>query len=197
MGRSSVMLSAQNLSTEPMGAFTGETPAMQLREAGCEFVIVGHSERRGMGETDAQVQAKVLQALKNKLTPIVCIGEKTRDSQGNFFSFIEEQIRALTKGIPALQIKKIVLAYEPIWGIGTGMTATVEDVKEMQLFIVSVLAKIYDRKTADAVRLLYGGSVKPNNAAELNRAGGMNGFLVGGASLKVADFTEIIKSSTN
>jgi len=180
-----------------MGAFTGETSAMQLRGLGVDFVIIGHSERRAMGETDELVQAKTLQAFKNRLMPIVCIGESKRDTQGEFFSFVEKQIRALAKGLTTAQIKKIVIAYEPIWAIGTGKTATTEDVKEMQLFIVSVLAKLFDRKTADAVRLLYGGSVKPHNAAELHKEGGMNGFLVGGASLKAKDFSNIIKASTD
>ena len=194
---SSVLLGAQNLTKEPMGAFTGETSAMQLRGLGVDFVIIGHSERRAMGETDELVQAKTLQAFKNRLMPIVCIGESKRDTQGEFFSFVEKQIRALAKGLTTAQIKKIVIAYEPIWAIGTGKTATTEDVKEMQLFIVSVLAKLFDRKTADAVRLLYGGSVKPHNAAELHKEGGMNGFLVGGASLKAKDFSNIIKASTD
>ena len=192
---SSVKLAAQNVSLEPMGAFTGEISAMQLRDLGTEFVIIGHSERRAMGETDAHIQTNALLALKNKLTPIVCIGERKRDSQGEFFSFVESQIRCLCKGLESAQLKKIVIAYEPIWAIGTGKTATAGDVREMQLFIKSVITKVFDRKVADSVRLLYGGSVKPNNAAELQREGGMNGFLVGGASLKAKDFLAIIKAS--
>lgn len=192
---SSVGLGAQDVATEPMGAFTGETSAMQLRDAGADFVIVGHSERRAMGETDVEVQTKALIALKNKLTPIVCIGERKRDGQGEFFNFVQSQIRALCKGLTAAQVKKMIIAYEPIWAIGTGKTATADDVREMQLFIVSVLTKLYDRKTANAVRLLYGGSVKPHNAEELQREGGMNGFLVGGASLKAQDFLSIVNSS--
>lgn len=195
LGTTTVQLGAQDISTEPMGAFTGEVSGMQLRDSGVEFVIIGHSERRAMGETDDMVAVKVAHALKNKLTPIVCIGERTRDAQGSFFSFVESQIRSLTKEIKAADMKKVVIAYEPIWAIGTGKTATAEDVKEMQLFIYSALSKIYDRKTADSIRLLYGGSVKPQNAAELQAQGGMNGFLVGGASLKAVDFCEIIKLS--
>ncbi len=195
ISRSTVSLSAQNVALQPMGPFTGEFSAMQLRDLGTEFVIIGHSERRAMGETDQEVQAKTLLALKNKLTPIVCIGESDRDSRGEFFNFVQNQIRALCKGLTSAQIKKIIIAYEPIWAIGTGKTATAEDVKEMQLFIVSVLTKLYDRKTADAVRQLYGGSVKPHNAEILQKEGGMNGFLVGGASLKAKDFLAIIKAS--
>lgn len=193
--KSSVSLGAQDVATQPMGAYTGETSARQLRDAGAEFVIVGHSERRAMGETDLEVQVKALLALKNKLTPIVCIGESKRDSQGEFFNFVQGQIRALCKGLTSTQVKKMIIAYEPIWAIGTGQTATAGDVREMQLFIVSVLTKLYDRKTANIVRLLYGGSVKPHNAEELQTEGGMNGFLVGGASLKAKDFLAIINAS--
>lgn len=195
--RSTVQLATQDVSTEPMGAFTGEISALQLRSLEVEFAIIGHSERRAMGETDEVVQKKTLQALKNKITPIVCIGERERDQNGQFFSFVEQQLRALCAGMSATDVKKIVIAYEPIWAIGTGKTATAGDVKEMQLFIVSVLTKLYDRKVADAVRLLYGGSVKPANALELQKEGGMNGFLVGGASLSGKDFSDIISIVKN
>jgi len=192
---SSISISAQNVSTESMGAFTGEVSAMQLRDLGAEFVIIGHSERRAMGETNDEIRTKTTQALKNKLTPIVCIGESKRDSHGDFFSFVETQIRSLCKELTPAQMKKVIIAYEPIWAIGTGKTATAGDVKEMQLFIVTILTKQYDRNVAKAVRQLYGGSVKPHNAEELQKEGGMNGFLVGGASLKAKDFLEIIKAS--
>lgn len=193
---STVTLAAQDVATEAMGAFTGETSAMQLRDVGVDFVIVGHSERRAMGETDMKVQTKALIAVKNKITPIVCIGERKRDKNGEFFNFVQGQIQAVCQGLTATQVKKIVFAYEPIWAIGTGQTATAGDVREMQLFIVSVLTKLYDRKTADTVRLLYGGSVKPHNAEELHKEGGMQGFLVGGASLKAEDFLAIINASS-
>lgn len=194
ISRGSVRLAAQDVAKEAMGAFTGEVSALQLRDLGTEYVIIGHSERRARGESDSEIAQKVLIALKNKLTPIVCIGEKERDSAGNFYSFVEKQIRSLTSGLKAADAKKVVIAYEPIWAIGTGATATKEDVKEMQLFIFSVLAKAYDRAVAKKVTLLYGGSVKPANAKELHAEGGMDGFLVGGASLKGKDFTEIIKA---
>lgn len=192
---STVALGAQDVATEAMGAFTGETSAMQLRDIGVDFVIVGHSERRAMGETNLEVQTKALIALKNKMTPIICIGESKRDKNGEFFNFVQGQIVAICKGLTNTQVKKLIFAYEPIWAIGTGKTATADDVKEMQLFIVSVLTKLYDRKTAESVRLLYGGSVKPHNAEELQKEGGMNGFLVGGASLKAEDFQAIINAS--
>lgn len=193
--KSNVQVAAQDVSQEPLGAFTGEVSAAQLTDLRVSYVIVGHSERRAMGETDAQVVKKTTQALKSRLTPVVCIGEKERDSQGNFYSTVAKQIQALTKSFSAADIKKIVIAYEPIWAIGTGKTATVEDVKEMQLYIYSTLTKAYDRKIASAVRLLYGGSVKPHNAKQLYDAGGMDGFLVGGASLKEKDFSAIIKAT--
>lgn len=195
LGKSLVGLAAQDVSTEPLGAFTGEISAAQLADAGVQYVIIGHSERRAMGETDEQVQKKVVLTLKHKLVPVVCIGEKTRDAQGGFYTLVEKQIRSLASVLNATQIKKVVIAYEPIWAIGTGKTATSEDVKEMQLFIFSVLSKLYDRPTANKVVLIYGGSVKPDNARALFAEGGMDGFLVGGASLKAEDFIQIIKAT--
>lgn len=190
-----VALGAQNTYFEDRGPFTGEISPALLAPFSVKYVIVGHSERRAMGETDEQVNKKVQALLKRKLTPIVCIGEKDRDKQGVFFNGIEGQIRKLTEGLTALQVQKLVIAYEPIWAIGTGATATAEDVKEMQIFIVSILTKVYDRKTAEKVHLLYGGSVKSSNAEDLHKNGGMNGFLVGGASLQAEEFVTIIKAT--
>lgn len=195
IGKKPIALAAQDVSVEAMGPFTGEVSALQLRDLHTEYVIIGHSERRAMGETDEQVQKKVVAALKNKLTPIVCIGERERDTQGSFFSLIEKQLKAVAQVLGASDIKKVVFAYEPIWAIGTGKTATAADVKEMQLFLFTVLTKLFDKPTAQKVMLLYGGSVKPDNARELNTEGGMNGFLVGGASLKADDFLSIIKAT--
>lgn len=192
IAKSAVGLAAQDVSTEPLGAFTGEVSILQLKDLGVTYVILGHSERRAVGETDELVRNKVKVVLKHRLTPIVCIGERIRDEQGNFFTFVESQLRALAEVLTSAEVKKVVIAYEPIWAIGTGNTATPDDVKEMQLFIESTLTKLYDRATARKVRLLYGGSVKPANAAELHATGDMNGFLVGGASLKAEDFAAII-----
>ncbi|USN89201.1 MAG: triose-phosphate isomerase [Candidatus Nomurabacteria bacterium] len=194
VAKSAVALAAQDVSIEPMGAFTGEVSILQLKDLGVTYVILGHSERRAMGETDESVRNKAKVVLKHKLTPIVCIGERERDEQGNFFTFVESQLRALAEVLTPAEMKKVVIAYEPIWAIGTGNTATPDDVKEMQLFIESTLTKLYDRATARKVRLLYGGSVKPGNAAELHAVGDMQGFLVGGASLKADDFAAIIKA---
>lgn len=190
-----ILLGAQDVASEVMGPFTGEVSAQQLRDAKVEYVIVGHSERRAMGENDELVQKKVALALKNKLTPVVCIGERERDTHGNFFGFVENQVKALAQVLSATDIKKVVIAYEPIWAIGTGKTATASDVKEMQLFLFATLTKLYDKPTAQKVTLLYGGSVKPDNAKELHKEGGMSGFLVGGASLKAEDFLAIIKAT--
>jgi len=195
INKSAVALCAQDVSTANMGAFTGEVSILQLKDIGTEFIILGHSERRAMGEKDESIREKILLTLKHRMTPIVCIGEKKRDEKGDYLSFVEAQLTSLAHEVTAVQIKKVVIAYEPIWAIGTGKTATVEDVKEMQIFIESVLAKLYDRKTAKDVRLLYGGSVKPRNAAQLQAGGGMNGFLVGGASLKAEDFADLIAES--
>lgn len=194
IAKSSVMLAAQDVHFEAIGAATGEVSVLQLKDLSVQYVIVGHSERRALGETNDVVRKKVEMVLKHNLTPIVCVGEIERDESGDFYTFIEAQLRSLAEVLSATAIKKIVIAYEPIWAIGTGRTATPDDVKEMQLFIESVLTKLYDRSTAKKVHLLYGGSVKPQNAQELHQVGDMDGFLVGGASLKAEDFAAIIKA---
>ncbi len=192
--KSTVALAAQDVYIQPLGPFTGEVSITQLKDLSVQYVIVGHSERRALGEADQLVREKVQTVLRHQMTPIVCIGERERDEQGNFFTFIENQLRSLAEVLPAVAIKKVIIAYEPIWAIGTGNTATADDVKEMQLFIEAALTKLYDRPTAKKVRLLYGGSVKPENAATIHTEGGMHGFLVGGASLKVDDFAAIIRA---
>jgi triosephosphate isomerase len=190
-----VLLGAQDVHFEERGACTGQTGAVMLTEFGVGYVIIGHSERRALGETDSQVNKKIHAALKRKLVPVVCIGEKKRDSQGQFFNDVAEQIKALIQGLTPAQLQKVVIAYEPIWAIGTGETATAENVKEMQIFIVSTLTKMLDRKLAEKIRLIYGGSVKESNAKELYEQGGMGGFLVGGASLNAGEFAAIIKAT--
>lgn len=191
-GVSRLKLGAQDAHFEERGSCTGEISPALLSPYGVSHVIIGHSERRALGETDEQVNKKIHTLLKRKMTPIVCIGEKERDKQGAFYNHIEKQIRALTTSLTATQLTKVVIAYEPIWAIGTGATATSEDVKEIQLFIVSVLTKLYERRVAAKVTLLYGGSVKASNAQDLHANGGMNGFLVGGASLSPEEFAMIV-----
>ena len=195
MSLGAITLGAQDVFYEERGAITGEIGAGMLASFGVAHIIIGHSERRALGETDEQVNKKIHATLKRKLVPVVCVGEKVRDSQGQFFNVIAAQIKALSKGLTAAQLQKVVIAYEPIWAIGTGATATAENVKEMQLFIVSTLSKLYDRKVAEKVRLIYGGSVKESNAKELYGEGGMSGFLVGGASLTPIEFVSIIKAT--
>lgn len=191
-----VGLGAQDMHYEERGAVTGEIGAGMLTSFGVTYVIIGHSERRALGETDVMVSKKVQAALKRKLVPVVCVGERTRDNQGQFYQFIADQLKALASGLKPIELTKVVIAYEPIWAIGTGATATAENVKEMQLFIVSTLTKLVDRKTAEKVRLIYGGSVKESNASELYKEGGMSGFLVGGASLTPVEFAAIIKATS-
>lgn len=193
--KSALRLGAQDAHFEERGACTGEVSPVQLASFGVSHIIVGHSERRALGETDAHVNKKIHTILKRRLTPVVCVGERERDKNGNFYNVVEEQIRTLSFGLTAAQIQKVVIAYEPIWAIGTGATATPEDVKEMQLFIMSVLTKLYERKVAAKVILLYGGSVKASNAKELHQGGGMNGFLVGGASLDVKEFSAVVTAA--
>ena len=188
-------LGAQDVFWEEVGAFTGEISASQLVNFNVKYVIIGHSERRALGESNEQVNKKTKAALKKKMIPIVCIGEKYRDEQGVFFREIEEQIKGLTAGLEKKDLAKIIIAYEPIWAIGTGKTATAEDIKEMQIFIFSTLTKLFDRKVAEKIPLLYGGSVKSSISRDLHENGGMNGFLVGGASLKAEEFVNIIKTT--
>ena len=189
-----LLLGAQNTHFDVKGAYTGEHAISQLVDAGVAYVIIGHSERRLLGETDEIIARKVAATIKGKLTAVVCVGEKTRDTQGNFYSFIEQQIKTAVGEIQKSRLKDIVIAYEPIWAIGTGATATVADVMEMQLFIKKILTKLFDRAAARMVRIIYGGSVNAENAKDLFVGGGVNGFLVGGASLKPADFGKIIQA---
>lgn len=198
IGKQSILLAAQDVAIEAMGPFTGEVSAMQLRDMKVTYVIIGHSERRAMGETDEAIQKKIQVALKSNLIPVVCFGEKVRDTQGDFFTFVERQIKSIASVLKAVEIKKVILAYEPIWAISTtknAHVATPADAKEMQIFVESILTKFYDRPTARAVRVLYGGSVNPTNIGGFVAEGGMDGFLVGGASLKADDFIQIVNAT--
>jgi triosephosphate isomerase len=188
-----LLIGAQDVFFEESGAHTGEVSAGMLASLGVTYVIVGHSERRARGETDEQINAKVAAALRRKLTPVVCVGEQVRDSRGSHFGVVEAQVRAAVSGLTARAVASVVFAYEPVWAIGTGKNATPEDVEEMHLFIRTLLTKLYDRAVAKRVRVVYGGSVKPDNAAALHTAG-MNGFLVGGASLAADSFSKIIQA---
>ena len=188
-----VKLVAQDMFYEKEGAYTGEISLAMLKSVGVEAVIIGHSERRALGDTHEEIRKNVAAALAAKLTAILCVGETKRDSQGNYFTFVEEQLRHALSGVPKAKLKQLVVAYEPVWAIGTGKNATPEDVQEMQLFITKVLVDIFGRTAANSVRIMYGGSVKAKNADELITVGNVDGFLVGGASLDPDEFISIIK----
>lgn len=189
-----IRLAAQNMHWETEGAFTGEVSGVFLKDAGCSFVLLGHSERRQyFGETDEAVNRKAVTALALELTPVVCIGE-TWDQRkaGKTEAVIEAQLKKGLQGIPMSELGNVVVAYEPVWAIGTGQTAKTEDVESALRFIRNLVGKAYDAPTANAMRLLYGGSVTPETAPELSAAKELDGFLVGGASLSVEKFLKII-----
>ena len=190
-----IELCAQDGSFEVGGAHTGEVSMTMLKSVGVTGVIVGHSERRASGETDEIVYKDVMAALKHGLTVILCVGEKKRDSHGDYLLFVEKQLRSALRDVPKNKLKHVVIAYEPIWAIGTGKTATPEDAREMRIFIMKILSDLYERKVAEQMRILYGGSVKPENAEELLVTGEVDGFLIGGASLKPASFVAIINTA--
>lgn len=184
----------QDIFWEKMGAYTGELSLPMYKGLSLSYSIIGHSERRALGETDEEVNKKIHAILKTDVTPIVCIGERARDSHGTYLSLIEKQIREACKSVSKMKIKRLVIAYEPIWAIGTGKTATATDAHEMKLFIKKILTNLYGRNISSHVRVLYGGSVKPTNANDLVRNGEVDGFLIGGASLKAKDFIEIVRT---
>lgn len=185
-------IGAQDVSHEEAGAFTGEVAVSMLKSLGVTYIIAGHSERRALGESDERVAQKAAVILKAGLTAVVCIGEKKRDVQGDYFGVVETQLRAILKSVPASALGRLVVAYEPIWAIGTGKHATPEDVQEMKLFIQKVIADAIQRNAVAKVRVLYGGSVNKDNAEELLQIGKADGFLVGGASLKASEFSSIV-----
>lgn len=190
---STVSLGAQNMYHEASGAFTGELSAGMLLDVGCKFVILGHSERRQIfGETDAQINKKVLAALAAGLTPIVCVGELLAQREaGQTAEVIRTQFDGSLAGLSAEQIGRIVIAYEPVWAIGTGKVASPEQAEEVHRDLRKLIANRYNAQLAETVRIQYGGSVKPSNAAELLSQPDIDGALVGGASLKADDFLGI------
>ena len=186
---SGIKVGGENIYFEDKGAFTGETSADMLLDAGAKYVILGHSERREyFKETDADINKKVLKALEKGLTPILCCGESLEQrEQGITIDWIRMQLKIALQGVSAEQAKGMVIAYEPIWAIGTGKTATTAQAEEVCKAIRQLIQELYDRKTANAIRIQYGGSVNAKNAAELFAEPDIDGGLVGGASLK-ADF---------
>jgi len=187
-----IALAAQDVFFESIGAHTGEVSVPMLKSVGVSMVIVGHSERRARGESDDEVYRDVQAVLRARVTAIICVGEQVRDAQGNYFSVVEAQLRAALRDVSDSDLKRVVIAYEPVWAIGTGKTAQPADAHEMKLFIQKVLSDRFSRAAVAKVPILYGGSVKKNNAAALLRVGEVDGFLIGGASLKPAEFVSII-----
>ncbi|KAA5543854.1 triose-phosphate isomerase [Roseiconus nitratireducens] len=193
---SAVGLGAQNLYPAEDGAFTGEVNASMLRDVGCRYVILGHSERRALlGETDAEVSEKLSAALAGNLVPIVCVGETLDDREGGKTeSVVETQLKGSLKGLDEARAAGVVIAYEPVWAIGTGKTASPEQAEEVHAFIRKLLGELFGSEVAEQIRIQYGGSVKPGNAKDLLGQPNIDGALVGGASLKVDDFVAIIQA---
>ena len=193
-----IKVGAENVHFEEKGAFTGEISAAMLTEIGVEYVIIGHSERRQyFGETDETVNKRTKAALKAGLKPIVCVGELLWERECNITEeVIARQIKLDLYDVSAEDVKKVVIAYEPVWAIGTGKTATSAQAQEVCSFIRATLAKLYSQEVADAVTIQYGGSMNPGNAAELVAQPDVDGGLIGGASLKAADFGVLLKAAS-
>jgi triosephosphate isomerase len=194
---SAIQLFAQNCHHEKQGAFTGEVSAMMLKDAGCDGVILGHSERRQyFGETDDGVAKKLRAALAESLHPIVCVGETLQEREaGRTWEIVSRQVRGALGGLDAGSLQKITLAYEPVWAIGTGRTATTAQAQEVHAQVRALLRELGGAEVADAVRIQYGGSVKPDNAKDLLSQPDVDGALVGGASLKAAEFAAIVAAA--
>ena len=192
-----ISIGAQNCHFEESGAFTGEVSVPMLKEIGIDYCVIGHSERREyFNETDVSVNKKLKALLQAGITPILCVGESLEiREQGTEQTFVAGQVIADFDGIGIADAAKIVIAYEPIWAIGTGKTATPDQAEEMCAFIRGVLSGIYDNETGDAFIIQYGGSMKPGNAKELLEKKDINGGLIGGASLKVDDFAAIAEAA--
>ncbi len=194
-----VRIGAQNMHHETEGAYTGEVSAALLENIGVDYVIIGHSERRAYyNETDETVNSKLHQAIRFNLKPIVCVGEslETRENHETD-AFVHKQIEKALLGLGKAQVEKLVIAYEPIWAIGTGKTATSEQANETIATIRQRIGELYDEETADQVRILYGGSVKPENIESLMKEPHIDGALVGGASLNAKSFMQLVASAYN
>jgi triosephosphate isomerase (TIM) len=188
---------AQNLHWEDNGAFTGEISGVQLKDLGVDYVIIGHSERRAyFAETDETVNKKVHASFKHGLTPIVCVGEKLEEREGGQTKEVcKVQTEAALAGLSAEQAAQVVIAYEPIWAIGTGKSSTSEDANEVISYIRELIAGQFSQQVADQVRIQYGGSVKPNNISEYMGASDIDGALVGGASLEPASYIALVEGA--
>ncbi|MDP8259622.1 MAG: triose-phosphate isomerase [Candidatus Gygaella obscura] len=190
-----IEVGAQNVFWQEEGAFTGEVSAAMIKDVGCKYVIIGHSERRQyFNETNETVNKRITHALKHELIPIVCVGEnlKQRESEKTF-EVVEDHIKGALGGFAKEELSSLIIAYEPVWAIGTGKTATPDQAQQVHKFIRDLLVKLFDEEFASSVRIQYGGSVKPENANDLMTQNDIDGALVGGASLKVDSFVKIVK----
>ena len=192
-----ISVGAENVYFEEKGAYTGEVSADMLKDLGVKYVIIGHSERRQyFGETDLTVNRKVLSALEAGLHPIICVGETLEQRElGITMELIALQVKSALAGVPAEKLRKCVIAYEPVWAIGTGKTATAEQAAEVCTFIRTTVRHLYGARIARSITIQYGGSMKPSNAAELLGQSDIDGGLIGGASLKPSEFVEIINAA--
>lgn len=192
-----IKLGAQNMYYEEEGAFTGEVSAKMLKSFGVEYVILGHSERRTIfKENDSIINKKILKAIESDLIPIFCIGETLAEREENkTFEIVERQLIEGLNGVTNAQIEKVIIAYEPVWAIGTGKTATPSQAEEVHKFIREKLSTLFNNQLADRITILYGGSVKPENAKELFNQPNIDGGLIGGACLKADSFASIIKAT--
>lgn len=194
---SSIFLGAQNIHWQASGAFTGEISARMIKGLGCKFVIIGHSERRKyFFETDQEVNKKIKAAIKEDIYPIVCVGETLEQrEQGKEKDIVGQQLREGLEALAEEELAKLTIAYEPVWAIGTGKTATGQQAEEMHLFIRDWLKDAYSSQKAEDLRILYGGSVKPENTKELMAQPNIDGALVGGASLDAGNFVAIVEGA--
>ncbi|RZI52313.1 triose-phosphate isomerase [Aeribacillus pallidus] len=196
---SELKIGAQNMHFEEIGAYTGEISPVALADIGVDYVIIGHSERREMfAETDETVNKKVLAAFKHELTPIVCVGESLAEREaGKTNEIVGDQVKKALAGVDASAVKNIVIAYEPIWAIGTGKSSSPEDANEVCAHIRGVIAEIYSDDVANEVRIQYGGSVKPENIKDFLNQPEIDGALVGGASLEPRSFLQLLEAGQN
>jgi len=197
LGSSGIAVGAQDMYFESEGAFTGEISVSMLKDVGCLYCLCGHSERRHViGETDELINKKVAAAIAGGLLPILCVGELLEEREASQTNeVVTRQVKEGLAGLSAEKMQAVTVAYEPVWAIGTGLTATPEQAQEVHDFIRKLLGQMYDAEIAEEIRILYGGSVKPGNAAELMSQKDIDGSLVGGASMKADDFLAIIKAA--
>jgi triosephosphate isomerase len=197
LSASSIAVGAQDMYFEPKGAFTGEISTSMLKDVGCLYCLCGHSERRHViGESDELINKKVTAAIGGGLLPILCVGELLEEREASQTNdVVTRHVKEGLAGLSAEKLEAVTIAYEPVWAIGTGLTATPDQAQEVHDFIRKLLGQMYDEETAEEIRILYGGSVKPNNAAELMGQKDIDGVLVGGASLKADDFLAIIQAA--